>query len=53
MRIQDISLKRVLASLTLLAVIAWLGSSIGLGIVFAQEMETINASLVVPAIDKV
>jgi hypothetical protein len=54
MGIQDISLKRVLASLTLLAVIAWLGSSIDLGIVFAQEMETINASLVVPApIDKV
>ena len=54
MQIQNISLKRALASLTLLAVIAWLGSSIDLGIVFAQEMETINASLVVPApIDKV
>lgn len=54
MRIQDISLKRVLASLILLGVVAWLGSSIGPGIVFADEMETINASLVVPApIDKV
>lgn len=54
MRIQNISLKRALASTILLTAVAWVWSISGLGIASAEEIETINASVVVPApIDKV
>jgi hypothetical protein len=54
MQIQNISLKRALASTILLTAVAWVWSISGLGISSAEEIETINASVVVPApIDKV
>ena len=53
-RIQNISLTRVFASMILLSAVAWMCSNIGLRIASAEEIETINASTLVPApIDKV